>query len=160
MTETTDRTELRTQACPADRHEPWTTAYTGIQDCPWCQVEEMAAAQARLVKLLRERQRWQNGRLVAESGPEPREVRKAFGWPAPQSADISRETANHVLYHFGSGGYPADGFTTNLVYLLATAKGPNAVRLAETFPEYAAAMRLASDVGDGADRLRAIAAGS
>jgi len=88
--EATDLERRTVQHCSANLHESWTTDYMGIQDCPWCRVEELIAAQERLADLLRERQRWADGKLFGEYSPTPREIRKALGWPGPQSQTGSR----------------------------------------------------------------------
>jgi hypothetical protein len=53
---------------------------------------------------------------------------------------IPAEVANHVLFHFGCGGYQAGSFTTHLLCAFATADEENFHRLASAFPEYGAAV--------------------
>lgn len=72
---------------------------------------------------------------------------------------ISAETANHVLWHFGRGGYRPGDFTVHLMLAWNHADPPNQKRLAAGFPELCAAMNLANYTEDGVMRLRAIANG-
>lgn len=49
---------------------------------------------------------------------------------------ITPETANHVLWHFGRGGYQPGSFTQKLLELIAAADLDNKAKLAQIFPEY------------------------
>jgi hypothetical protein len=71
---------------------------------------------------------------------------------------ITAENANHVLFHFASGGYPAGSFTTALLDLLGRADPVNAARLARSFPALRRAMFMAQDTRTGIADLRRIAA--
>ncbi|MFJ8583679.1 hypothetical protein ACIRD2_03325 [Streptomyces sp. NPDC093595] len=72
---------------------------------------------------------------------------------------ITAETANHVLFHFGCGGYQAGSFTTHLLSAFATADEQHFHRLAAAFPEYAAAVAAIQYDPHGVINLRAIARG-
>lgn len=71
---------------------------------------------------------------------------------------IPSEVAAHVLFSEGHGGYPAGSFTTQLLNTWGYADDQNAARLAEGWPEYAAAFALMRQP-DGITRLTAIANG-
>jgi hypothetical protein len=53
---------------------------------------------------------------------------------------ITPEIANHVLFHYGRGGYQAGNFTTQLISTIAAADMQNMARLALGFPGYTAAV--------------------
>jgi hypothetical protein len=72
---------------------------------------------------------------------------------------INAETANHVLWHFGRGGYRPGDFTVNLMHAWNTADPANAAKLATAFPELCAALTLANYTEDGVMELRRIAEG-
>lgn len=72
---------------------------------------------------------------------------------------IDAETANHVLFHFGAGGYQAGSFTTHLLSAFATADEVNFHRLAAAFPEYGAAVGAMQYDPHGVTNLQAIARG-
>lgn len=72
---------------------------------------------------------------------------------------IDAETANHVLFHFGAGGYQAGSFTTHLLCAFATADEVNFHRLAAAFPEYGAAVAAIQYDPKGVTTLQAIARG-
>lgn len=74
----------------------------------------------------------------------------------PRSAVITPVVANHVLAHFGAGGYEAGQFTRDLILLIARADIRNKYRLALGHPDYVAAVVLAQAPG-GAEQLAAIA---
>lgn len=76
------------------------------------------------------------------------------------STEISTETANHVLWHFGRGGYRPGDFTVHLMLAWNHADPTNQKRLAASFPELCAALNLANYTEDGVMQLRAIASGS
>lgn len=73
------------------------------------------------------------------------------------TTQISSETANHVLAHFGRGGYEAGTFTQHLLSAISAADPANQARLALGFPELVAAVQLAQYEFDGIDRLQQIA---
>ncbi|WP_344382983.1 hypothetical protein [Streptomyces thermolineatus] len=73
---------------------------------------------------------------------------------------ITDEIANHVLAHFGHGGYHAGSFTTHLLSALCAADPENFTRLAEAFPGYAAAVHLAQNEPKGIATLRVLATGA
>ncbi|MFJ2676341.1 hypothetical protein [Streptomyces sp. NPDC087525] len=72
---------------------------------------------------------------------------------------IPAETANHVLYHFGRGGYDAGNFTKYLIFALTAADMTNKAKLAEVYPDYAAAVIAMEYDPDGAAHLQRIAVG-
>lgn len=72
---------------------------------------------------------------------------------------ITPETANHVLFHFGRGGYQPGSFTTHLLSAFATADEVNFHRLADAFPEYGAAVAAIQYDPQGVTTLQAIASG-
>ncbi|MFE7566897.1 hypothetical protein ACFU76_08015 [Streptomyces sp. NPDC057539] len=72
---------------------------------------------------------------------------------------ISPETANHVLYHFGRGGYQSGTFTQYLIYALTAADMTNKAKLGLAYPDYAAAVIAMEYDPDGAAHLQRIAAG-
>jgi predicted dienelactone hydrolase len=75
------------------------------------------------------------------------------------SPTISAETANHVLFHFGRGGYQAGSFTTHLLSAFAAADQQNFHHLAEAFPEYGAAVAAIQYDPNGVTNLQTIARG-
>lgn len=70
---------------------------------------------------------------------------------------IPAEVANHVLAHFGAGGYQAGSFTTHLLCAFATADEVNFHRLAAAFPEYGAAVAAIQYDPHGVTALQRIA---
>ncbi|MGW7597297.1 hypothetical protein [Streptomyces antimycoticus] len=72
---------------------------------------------------------------------------------------IPAETANHVLWHFGHGGYQAGTFTQHLIRALATADMANKAKLANAYPDYAAAVIAMEYDPDGVANLQRIARG-
>lgn len=76
--------------------------------------------------------------------------------PDPQ---ITPEVANHVLAHFGEGGYQPGSFYQDLILLIARADPTRRRRLALGEPAYVLAVSLAQNSADGVATLRAIAAG-
>ena len=74
--------------------------------------------------------------------------------------EITPEIAAHVLFHFGRGGWPASGFKSRLVELIATADVVNRGSLALGFPGYVAAFNLAQTSDSGTATLRTIVAGA
>ncbi|MFE2497152.1 hypothetical protein [Streptomyces scopuliridis] len=72
---------------------------------------------------------------------------------------IPAETANHVLAHFGRGGYQAGTFTQHLIAALCAADMDNKAKLATAYPDYAAAVIAMEYDPDGAAHLQRIAAG-
>ncbi|MET9142405.1 hypothetical protein [Streptomyces sp. NPDC004042] len=79
------------------------------------------------------------------------------GQPA---AEISMETAAHVLWQEALGGWPPSTFASKLLSLWTSADADNAAALAVAFPEYAAAIALVKSGQDGIQQLRAIASDS
>lgn len=71
---------------------------------------------------------------------------------------ITPEIANHVLAHFGRGGYEAGSFTQQLIALIARADPSNTARLALGFPAYVAAVVGMQNDPDGAAWLTKLAA--
>lgn len=71
---------------------------------------------------------------------------------------ISKETAAHVLWHFGRGGYQPGSFTEALLLAFARADTQNRLRLGHAFPNYYEAMSLAQDYEEGIDTLKEILA--
>jgi hypothetical protein len=69
---------------------------------------------------------------------------------------MNEQVARHCLWFFGySGGYEPGSFTHNLLRALSTADSGNFRRLAQAFPEYAAAwsmspeeLRTAAGIGE------------
>ncbi|TVL89821.1 hypothetical protein [Streptomyces sp. SAJ15] len=85
---------------------------------------------------------------------------KAIGAEDPQPTPaIPAETANHVLWHYGHGGYQAGTFTQHLISAFATADMVNKAKLAEVYPDYAAAVIAAEYDPDGIANLQRIAGG-
>jgi len=80
--------------------------------------------------------------------------------PVHQDDQIAPEVAAHVLFHFGRGGWPASGFKSRLVELIATADVVNRGLLALGFPGYVAAFNLAQTTDDGTATLLAIVDGA
>jgi hypothetical protein len=72
---------------------------------------------------------------------------------------IPAETANHVLFHFGRGGYQAGTFTQILIAALCAADMTNKAKLADAYPDYAAAVIAMEYDPDGAANLQRIAGG-
>lgn len=72
---------------------------------------------------------------------------------------IPAETANHVLFQFGRGGYQAGTFTQHLISALCSADMANKAKLAEVYPDYAAAVIAMEYDRDGAANLQRIAVG-
>ncbi|PVC73511.1 hypothetical protein [Streptomyces sp. CS081A] len=72
---------------------------------------------------------------------------------------ITPEAANHVLFHYGRGGYQAGSFTTHLLCAFATADEQNFFRLSEAFPEYGAAVAAIQYDPKGVTNLTIIAQG-
>ncbi|MGW0312070.1 hypothetical protein [Streptomyces flavidovirens] len=72
---------------------------------------------------------------------------------------IPAETANHVLFHYGRGGYQAGSFTTYILSAFATADEVNFHRLATAFPDYGAAVAAIQYDRDGVAHLQRIADG-
>lgn len=75
------------------------------------------------------------------------------------SPTISRETAAHVLSHFGRGGYPAGDWTESLISVIVRADRTNGAKLSLAFPDYGAAIDLAKNHEAGIAILQAIARG-
>ena len=71
---------------------------------------------------------------------------------------IPAETANHVLFHFGHGGYQPGSFTQHLITAIATADMVNTAKLAEAYPDYVAAVTAVHYDPDGIANLKRIAA--
>lgn len=72
---------------------------------------------------------------------------------------IPAETANHVLFHFGRGGYQAGRFTQHLIAALAAADMTNKAKLANAYPDYAAAVIAIEYDPDGVANLQRVARG-
>lgn len=77
----------------------------------------------------------------------------------PDSTHIPTEIANHVLFHFGQGGYQPGSFTTHLLCAFAASDEENFFRLAAAYPEYGAAVAAIQYDPDGVQQLQQIAAG-
>lgn len=73
---------------------------------------------------------------------------------------LTSETAAHVLFQERLGGWPPSTFSAKLLDLWTSADTDNAERLADGFPEYAAAIALLKSGQPGIDQLRAIAGDS
>lgn len=73
--------------------------------------------------------------------------------------EIPAKTANHVLFHYGHGGYQAGTFTQHLIAALATADMTNKAKLADAYPDYAAAVIAIEYDPDGVANLQRIAGG-
>ncbi|NYV73111.1 hypothetical protein [Streptomyces sp. UH6] len=80
--------------------------------------------------------------------------------PLTTSTVISPEVAAHVLSHFGRGGYPAGDWTELLITLIDRADMANRAKLAQTFPDYGAAISLAKYDENGIAQLQHIFAGT
>lgn len=80
--------------------------------------------------------------------------------PLTTSTVISPEVAAHVLSHFGRGGYPAGDWTELLITLIDRADMAHRAKLAQTFPDYGAAISLAKYDENGIAQLQAILAGT
>ena len=78
----------------------------------------------------------------------------------PNSPEISVELANHVLFHFGQGGYRPGSFTEQLLNTFAAADPMRAAQLREAFPAHGWAMHLAQNTEQGIAQLRVIASRS
>lgn len=72
---------------------------------------------------------------------------------------IPAETANHVLWHFGHGGYQPGTFTEKLLAALCAADMDNKAKLADAYPDYAAAVIAIEYDPDGVTNLQRIARG-
>jgi hypothetical protein len=68
---------------------------------------------------------------------------------------IPAETANHVLFHFGRGGYEAGNFTQLLIAAICAADLDNKAKLAHVYPDYAHAVLAMQYDPDGAAYLQA-----
>ncbi|WP_282790841.1 hypothetical protein [Streptomyces sp. CC224B] len=76
------------------------------------------------------------------------------------SPTIPAETARHVLWHFGQeGGHRPGSFTQRLMETFAAADMPNTAKLANAYPDYAAAFLAAQYDPDGITALQRIASG-
>jgi hypothetical protein len=75
------------------------------------------------------------------------------------TSSISRETAAHVLSHFGRGGYPAGDWSERLITLIDTADMVHRAKLLAAFPEYGRAVLLAKYDEEGIATLQRIAQG-
>ena len=73
---------------------------------------------------------------------------------------ITPETANHVLWHFGRGGYQPGSFTQKLLELICAADLDNKAKLAQIFPEYVHCVLAMEYDPDGVAQLQGIATGS
>lgn len=76
-----------------------------------------------------------------------------------ETPTISAETANHVLFHYGRGGYQAGSFTEHLIKTIDMADPDNRDRIALGFPDYVAAVVAIQYDRDGIAHLQRIAAG-
>jgi len=72
---------------------------------------------------------------------------------------IPAETASHVLFHYGRGGYQAGSFTEHLIKTIDMADPDNRDLLALAFPDYVAAVIAIQYDRDGVAQLQAIASG-
>lgn len=72
---------------------------------------------------------------------------------------ITRETAWHVLWHYGRGGTQPGSFTQRLMEVMDAADVTNFHILADAYPELGAAMAAAKNDPDGIADLQRIAAG-
>lgn len=70
---------------------------------------------------------------------------------------IPAETANHVLWHFGHGGYQPGIFTQHLINALTTADPINKTKLGDAYPDYIAAVIAIQYDPDGVANLQRIA---
>lgn len=70
---------------------------------------------------------------------------------------IPAETANHVLFHFGHGGYQAGSFTQFLIQAIDHADVINQDKLALGFPDYVAAVVAVQYDPNGVANLQRIA---
>ncbi|MCP3820118.1 hypothetical protein NLX86_19055 [Streptomyces sp. A3M-1-3] len=77
-----------------------------------------------------------------------------------ETPTIPAETAAHVLFHFGRGGYQAGSFTQHLIALIARADMVNKAKLAAVYPDYAAAVIAMEYDPNGIAALQKIAAGA
>lgn len=75
----------------------------------------------------------------------------------PVGQEFNAATANHVLWHFGQGGYKPGGFVEALLSAFTKADPINRARLGEAFPGLGAALATA-DLPDGIEALREVAA--
>lgn len=74
----------------------------------------------------------------------------------PELDAITPETAAHVLFHLGRGGWPASQFIQHLLRSFETADIVNRARLGVGFPEYLAAFELYRSSDSGVAKLQAI----
>ncbi|GHG15451.1 hypothetical protein ACFFSH_39875 [Streptomyces filamentosus] len=72
---------------------------------------------------------------------------------------ITPEVANHVLAHYGRGGYQAGSFTEQIIKAIDMADVDNRDKLAHGFPGYVAAVVAIQYDPNGVAHLKAIAAG-
>ncbi|MGW4050852.1 hypothetical protein ACWENA_08460 [Streptomyces sp. NPDC004779] len=72
---------------------------------------------------------------------------------------ITPEVANHVLAHYGRGGYQAGSFTEQIIKAIDMADVDNRDKLAHGFPDYVAAVVAIQYDPNGVAQLQAIAAG-
>lgn len=72
---------------------------------------------------------------------------------------IPAETANHVLFHYGHGGYQAGTFTQLLIQTIDHADIVNQDKLALAYPDYVAAIHGVQYDPHGIANLKRIAAG-
>lgn len=76
--------------------------------------------------------------------------------PPHYPTTITPEVAAHVLWHYNGTGYRPGTYTRNLIATLAAADHHNLRRLAHVVPDYAEAVRLATQEPDGLDQLQAL----
>lgn len=79
----------------------------------------------------------------------------SYGLDDRPASGITSQEAQHVLAHFGAGGYAAGDFTRGLLGIICRADPGNKARLAGGFPGYVLAAHLAQN--GGLDLLREIA---
>lgn len=72
---------------------------------------------------------------------------------------IPSETAHHVLWHYGQGGYEPGNFTKNIMRSIDSADMVNTELLRSIYPALVAAMDLAGKDPAGVAKLRKIAGG-
>ncbi|MFI2349751.1 hypothetical protein ACH492_22390 [Streptomyces sp. NPDC019443] len=77
-----------------------------------------------------------------------------------ETPTIPAETANHVLFHFGYGGYQAGSCIESLITTIDRADEDNRDKLALGFPEYVAAVVAIKYDPNGVANLQRIAGGS
>lgn len=94
--------------------------------------------------------------ISVESWPVDPAALTVVATPPRYPTRITPEVAAHVLWHYNGTGYRPGTYTRNLIATLAAADHHNLRRLAHVVPDYAEAVRLATQEPDGLDQLQGL----